>query len=103
MGALRAVEVLGSIIFVILVFTQLVIPLWTGRRVFPLFRGKSAEERYVAAREHLHDVELTAAAASLEKAAHANDKPEAALPSPAETPMPSTRPSRATASARKRS
>ncbi len=65
--ALRALEILGIVVFVILVITQIVVPLWGGRRLFPLFRRRDPEKRLVAAHERVEDAELTRAAEDLER------------------------------------
>ena len=70
--ALRALEILGIVVFVILVITQIVVPLWGGRRLFPLFRGRDSEKRLVAAHERVEDAELTRVAEDLERQAESS-------------------------------
>jgi len=65
--ALRALEILGIAVFLVLVTTQVVVPLWGGRRLFPLFRRRDPEKRLVAAHERVEDAELTRAAEDLER------------------------------------
>ncbi|MCI0557841.1 MAG: hypothetical protein MN733_05050 [Nitrososphaera sp.] len=67
MAALRVFELLGTILFVIFVVTQAVVPLWCGRRLFPLFRKKDAERRLVDAHERVDEARLTNAAEDLER------------------------------------
>lgn len=102
--ALRAFEGLVALLLIILVITQLVVPLWSGRKTFPLFRQrKPAEKRLIAATEALEDAELTRGAEALEHKAKGSAEAVAALsaaePVPqlvAETPAPA-RSSRKTA------
>ncbi len=63
---LRWMEGIGIILFVIIVITQVVMPLWSGRRLFALFRRRQSEQLVVDARERAADAELTQAAKNIE-------------------------------------
>jgi hypothetical protein len=63
----RIIELAAAAIIVIILATQVVAPLWTGRRLFPLFRARKAEGRLIDARERAEERGIERAAEEIEQ------------------------------------
>lgn len=60
MWLLMVLEFVFVVLFVVFVVSQVVIPLWRGRRLFPFFRSRQSDlvDQYVEAGEDIDEAQL---------------------------------------------
>ena len=66
---LRAIEILGAVLAVAAIVTQVIVPLWRETKLFPMLRRRKVARELVAAREDLEVAKDEFQAAQLRKRA----------------------------------
>ncbi len=71
MSSIRAIEVIFAILVLFTVTTQMVMPLWQGKRIFPIFRRRGhAAQKVLDAHEEVETVQSETEADRLKREAN---------------------------------